>query len=64
MEKDEIKFMISVAVIALALLIGAGSIYLFGHDSIPEEVAEAVIHNETGLNVDLTPSSKENKEED
>lgn len=48
-------------VIAVSAIIGVGSVVVMKmkHDNPIEEVAEAIIKNETGLNVDLTPSSPE-----
>lgn len=31
-------------------------------DNIVEEIAESIIQNETGLNIDLTPSTPEKKQ--
>ncbi len=48
-------------IIAVSAIIGVGSVAVLKmkHDNPIEEVAEAIIKNETGLNVDLTPSSPE-----
>jgi hypothetical protein len=48
-------------VIILAIIIGIGSVYFYGEDNPIEEKAEQVIENETGIDIDLTPSSPENK---
>ena len=51
------KFMI----IILAVIIGLTSVYFYGDDNVIEEVSEEIIKNETGIDIDLTPSSPENK---
>lgn len=42
-------------------IIGAGffSHFFLGHDNKIEEVSEEMIYDETGIDMDLTPSSKE-----
>lgn len=51
------KFMI----IILAVIIGLTSVYFYGDDNAIEEVSEEIIKTETGIDIDLTPSSPENK---
>ena len=46
--------------VILAIIIGIGSVYLLGNDNHVEEIAEKVIEEETGIDIDLTPNSKEN----
>lgn len=49
---------------ALCGLIGVGSYHYFKmpQDNIVEEIAEEVIKKETGIDVDLSPESKEEKD--
>lgn len=51
------------AIIAGATIIGVGSTYIFRlkPDNPVEEIAEAVIKQETGVVVDLSPDSDDNK---
>lgn len=51
------------AIIAAATIVGVGSTYIFKMkpDNPVEEVAEAVIKQETGVVVDLSPDSDDNK---
>lgn len=53
------------AIIAISAAVGVCSVYVFKmkHDNPIEETAEAVIKNETGLDVDLTPTSPEGQED-
>ncbi len=51
------KFMI----IILAVIIGLTSVYFYGDDNAIEELSEEIIKTETGIDIDLTPSSPENK---
>jgi hypothetical protein len=48
-------------IIVGSLIAGIGSVYVFKmpHDNAVEEVAEEVIKKQTGVDVDLTPSSVE-----
>jgi len=48
------------AALILIIVIGVGSAYFLGHDNPVEEMAEKVIEQQTGIDIDLTPSSKEN----
>ena len=50
---------IIVAVIAIVVGVGS-SVYLKKDDAPIEEAAEVVIQDKTGIDVDLTPNSKEN----
>lgn len=45
-------------VLILAVIIGIGSVYLLGNENPVEEIAEKVIEEEIGIDVDLTPNSK------
>lgn len=47
-------------IIIILLIIGFGSGYLLGNDNPVEEITEHVIDQEIGVNVDLTPNSPEN----
>lgn len=54
---NEIFF--KIAIVLAAVVIGLGSYYFTGKKDNPvEQVAEEVIKEETGLDVDLTPVSK------
>ena len=53
--------LITAGIIALSLILGVGSSYYIGDDNPIEEKAEDVIKNQTGLDVDLSPSTKETK---
>lgn len=46
-------------VIVIASIIGAASTLWLGSDNSVEEGMEAIVKNETGLDVDFTPSSQE-----
>ena len=52
---------IKAIVIAVSAIIGVGSVVIvkMKHDNPVEEVCETVIKNETGVDLDLTPSSPE-----
>lgn len=45
--------------ILLIVLVGFVSAYLLGDDNPIEEYSEEIIKEETGLDIDLTPKSKE-----
>lgn len=47
-------------IVLLVILIGIGSNYFLNDDNVIEEIAEKVIEEETGINIDLTPESPEN----
>lgn len=54
--------MVKVAFVAAALLVGIGSRFLCRSclkDSVVEEVCEEIIHDATGINIDLSPESEE-----
>ena len=55
---------IKAVIIAVSAIVGIGStlILKMKHDNPVEEVCEEVIKDEAGLDVDLTPSSPENKD--
>lgn len=57
------KNIMKMLALILAVIIGIGSIYLLGNDNPVEEIAEKVIEEETGIDVDLTPNSKEKQGE-
>ena len=51
-----------VIIVAGALIVGIGSRFICKScvaDSVVEEVCEEIIHNETGIDIDLSPDSKE-----
>lgn len=52
---------IKVIVVILAIIVGISSAYFLGDDNPVEEIAEEVIQEETGINIDLTPNSPEPK---
>ena len=54
---------ILIAIVVVAGVVGVGSKYFFGFkdDNVIEEIAEGVIKDETGVDVDLSPSSPEIK---
>jgi len=45
-------------VLILAVIIGIGSVYLLGDKNPVEAIADKVIEEEIGIDVDLTPNSK------
>lgn len=48
-------------ILILAIIIGIGSVFFYGDDNAIEEISEEVIKTQTGIDIDLTPSSPENK---
>ncbi len=54
---------IKAIIIAAAIAIGVASRYIpsFKDDNVIEEAAESVIKEESGFDIDLTPSSPEKK---
>jgi hypothetical protein len=48
-------------ILILAIIIGIGSVFFYGDDNAIEEISEEIIKTETGIAIDLTPSSPENK---
>ena len=53
------EILIKIAIVFAAVVIGLGSYYFSGQKNNPVElVAEEVIKKETGLDIDLTPVSK------
>jgi hypothetical protein len=48
-------------ILILAIIIGIGSVLFYGDDNAIEEISEEIIKTETGMAIDLTPSSPENK---
>lgn len=61
-----IKTIFSVAIIAISLIIGIGFRYVtnVSDDHPIEEIAEHIIEKETGYDIDLTPFSKEEKDDE
>ena len=53
-----------IIIVIMAVLIGLSSVYFLKmkSDNPIEEIAEEVIKNETGADVDLSPTSPEKKE--
>jgi len=52
-------FLIGIALLCIAA--GCGLIKDYPQDNIVEEMLEDVIENETGINIDLSPFTKEKK---
>jgi len=54
----------SIALVVIAVSIGVSSTIIFKmkKDNKIEEIAEEIIKKETGIDVDLSPNSKETKE--
>ncbi len=50
-----------ISIVVFAAVIGVISSKYLGDDNALEEATEAVIEKETGLDIDLTPTSKEKK---
>lgn len=46
-------------ILILVVIIGLGSVYFYGDDNAVEEISEEIIREETGIDIDLTPSSLE-----
>lgn len=46
-------------IIGCSFIIGLGSGYWFGHDNVIEEIAEEIIKDQIGINIDITPGSDE-----
>lgn len=60
----EIALIIKIALVGISLIGGIGSYYFFKQeDNAVEEIAEIVIEQQTGFDVDLSPNSPE-KERD
>ncbi len=59
MKMFELSVIVVVVIIGVCVLGGLLSTVWLGKDNPVEEVAEKVIQEETGINIDLTPSSKE-----
>jgi len=57
------KNIIKMIIIILTIIIGITSTYFLGNDNPVEEIAEKVIEEETGIDIDLTPNSTENKKD-
>lgn len=52
---------IFISILLICFIAGAGSIYFLGPDNAVEETAEEVIKKQTGVDVDLSPSTPEKK---
>lgn len=60
MKKDDKKMWVAIIIALSALGIGFASVKLTNqHDGVIEEVMEDVIQDQTGLSVDITPTSRE-----
>lgn len=46
-------------ILILVVIIGLGSVYFYGDDNAVEEISEEIIKQETGIHIDLTPSTPE-----
>ena len=57
---------IKAAIVGVSAIVGLSSVYIFKMkpDNVIEEKCEDVIEKQTGLNIDLTPGSPENKTTD
>ena len=53
--------MIILVIVIVAAVAGSASYYWLGPDNAVEETAERVIEAETGVNIDLSPSTPEKK---
>lgn len=51
-------------IIIAAIIIGLLSAYFWYHDNPVEEISEEIIKQQTGINIDLTPETPEEKSED
>lgn len=52
---------ITIAIVVGAFTVGIASQYYMGDDNAVEEVAENIIEDQTGVNIDLSPKTKEKK---
>lgn len=51
-------------IIGLSIIVGLGSRFIFKKDDHPiEELAEQVLKDQTGIDIDFSPLSKEEKKE-
>ncbi len=57
----DMNIVFKAVIVAAALLVGLGSTYIFKmkQDNVIEEMAEEVIKEETNIDIDMTPTSKE-----
>lgn len=46
-------------ILILVVIIGLSSVYFYGDDNAVEEISEEILKQETGIDIDLTPSSLE-----
>lgn len=46
-------------ILILVVIIGLGSVYFYGDDNAVEEISEDILKQETGIDIDLTPSTPE-----
>lgn len=62
----EINLIWKIALVATALIVGIGSRFFCKScmkDSVVEEMCEEIIHDNTGIDIDLSPESKEKQGE-
>lgn len=56
----EIALIIKIALVSISLIGGIGSYYFFKQEDNPvEEVAEVIIEQQAGIDIDLSPNSPE-----
>ncbi len=57
---------IKIVLLAGAIIVGIGSVAFFKlkKDNIVEEIAEDIIEDQTGIEIDLSPDTPENEQED
>lgn len=53
--------LITLAIVVAAAVLGVGSQYFLGDDNPVEEMAEKVIEDQSGIDLDLSPQTKEKK---
>jgi hypothetical protein len=61
MPKLDFDVFVKIAVVCCAALVGMSTyvVFKYPHDNIIEEHAEKIIYSEIGLDIDLSPTSKE-----
>lgn len=57
----DISMITTAVIVAVALLAGMGSRLFLKDDNVIEEVAEQLIKDKTGVDIDLSPNSPEDK---
>jgi len=61
MKMYDAGIIVLICILVIAASAGVISVKYLGHDNAVEEAAEEVIKAETGVNIDLSPSSDEKK---